>query len=80
MLSWKLLITKFAWDRNTLSGADTASGVPCLIDKDMVRASISKMKNWNAAGLSRVVSEMVKVAGEAGVDMIADLVNQIIVE
>ena len=80
MLSWKILITKFAWDRNTLSGADTASGVPCLIDKDMVRASISKMKNGNAAGLSRVVSEMVKVAGEAGVDMIADLVNQIIVE
>ena len=37
------------------------------------------MKNGKTAGLS-VVSEMVKTAGETGVDMIADLVKQIIVE
>ena len=46
----------------------------------MVRESISKMKNGKAAGLSGVVSEMVKAAGEAGVDMITDVVNQIIAE
>ena len=38
------------------------------------------MKNEKAAGSSGVVSEMLKAAGEAGVDMIPDLVNQIIVE
>ena len=38
------------------------------------------MKNGKTAGLSVVVSEMVKTAGETGVDMIADLVKQIIVE
>ena len=38
------------------------------------------MKNGKTAGLSVAVSEMVKTAGETGVDMIADLVKQIIVE
>ena len=47
---------------------------------DMVRVSISKMKNRKAAGPSTVVSEMIVAVGEAGVDMITDLVNQIIVE
>ena len=43
----------------------------------MVRESISKMKNEKAAELSVVALEMVKVAGEAGVYMITDLVNLI---
>ena len=38
------------------------------------------MKNGNTAGPSGVVSEMVSTEGEAGVDVITDLVNQIIVE
>ena len=38
------------------------------------------MKNGKAVGLSGVVSEMVKAAGEVEVNMITDLVNQIIVE
>ena len=44
----------------------------------MVRVSISNMKNGKAVGWPVVVSEMAKVAEEAGVDMITDLVNQII--
>ena len=46
----------------------------------MITESISKMENGKAAGTSGVVSEMVNEAGEAGVDMITTLVNQIIVE
>ena len=42
----------------------------------MVRQSISKIRNGNVAGQSGVE----KGAGEAGADMITDLVNQIIVE
>ena len=34
------------------------------------------MKNGKAAGRSGVVSEMVKSAGEADVDIITDIVNQ----
>ena len=64
----KLLNTEVAWDRNSLSQADTITSIPCSIDKDMIRESISKIKNGKAAELSGVVSEMVKTAGEAGVE------------
>ena len=45
----------------------------------MARKSISKMENKKARGPSDVVSEMIKAAGEVGVDMITDLVNLIVV-
>lgn len=45
----------------------------------MARKSISKMENKKARRPSDVVSEMIKAAGEVGVDMITDLVNLIIV-
>ena len=55
---------------------DTVSGVPHLINKAIVRQSISKIRNGNVAGQSGVE----KGAGEAGANRITDLVNQIIVE
>ena len=55
------------------------SGIPCLIEKAMVHESISKLRNGKAAGPSGVVSEMARTGGEAGVDMITDLVNPTIV-
>ena len=72
--------TAFLWDKNSLFQTDTVSGIPHLIDKNMITESISKMENGKAARSSGVVSEMVNAAGEAGVDMITTLVNQIIVE
>ena len=59
-----------------MSQVVTVSSIPFLIDKVMVRESTSKMKNGKAAGRSGVVSEMVKSAGEADVDIITDIVNQ----
>ena len=74
-ISWKschekLYNTEFACDMNTLSQADTVSSVPCLIDKGMVRHSISKARNGKAAGLSGL--EMVNATREASVDLITD--------
>ena len=69
----------FAWDKNSLSQADTVSGVTCLIDKDLVRKSVGKRKNGKAAELSGVVPKMVKAVEEARVDTIIVPVNQIIV-
>ena len=63
----KLLTTEFAWDRNNLSQGVANTSIPSSIDKDMVRESISKIKNGKAAELPGVVSEMVKTAGEVGV-------------
>ena len=68
----KLLNTEFAWGRNSLSQADTVSSVSRLMDKDIVRESIIKMKYGKAGGPTGVVSEMVKTPGEAGGDMITD--------
>ena len=42
--------------------------------------SRSEMKNGKATEQSRSGSEMVKSAGEPGIDMVKDLINQIIVE
>ena len=72
--------TEFAWDRNSLSQADIITSINCSVDKDKVRESISKTKNGKAVLLSGAVSEMVKTVGEAGVEMIADIVFQIIVD
>ena len=71
---------EFIWDRNSLSQSDTVSSVPCLTEKDMIRESISKTKSRKAARPSSAVSEIVKAAREARVDIITDLVNQVIVE
>ena len=63
-----------------MSQADTITSIPYPIDKDMVRESISNIKNGKTAVLSGVVSEMVKTPREAGVEMITDIVNQITVD
>ena len=61
--------TKVIWDRNSFSQIDTVSKVPLLIDTDMVRESNSSMKNEKASGPSGLVSETVKAAKEAGLDI-----------
>ena len=73
-------------DRNNSFQADAASSIR-LIGKEMLRQSVNKSmlresisKSVNTAELSCVVSEIVKPAGEAGVDMITDLLNQIILQ
>ena len=44
-----------------------------FIEKDMVRIAVKKMKNRKAAGPSGIVPEMIKAAGELGLEMIAEL-------
>ena len=45
---------------SSLSQADAVCSVPSLIDGDMVRESISSMKNGKALVPSGVASEMIK--------------------
>ena len=63
-----------------MSHANTDSNLPHLTDKEMVRESVSKMKNGRAAVTSGIATGIVRPAGEEGVDMINDLVNLITVE
>ena len=60
-----------------MSQAYKVSDGPCLKNKDIVKESINKLKNRKAAGPSGVVSEVMKAAEKAAVDIIPDLVNQI---
>ena len=72
--------TEFDWDRHTLSVEHPVSGPAVRVTEKMVEKAVSKMKNGKAAGPSGIVSEMVKAAGEVGLHMVTNLVNQIIME
>ena len=82
-VAWKsyyenLLNTENDWDRNNLSEVEAVASAAVLIEKDMVREAIQKMKNRKAAGPSGIAAEMIKASGQFGVDMITDLLNQIV--
>ena len=68
--------TEFGWDKNTLSKAYLASGLPCLIHIGMVGQSMSYMKNGKPAGPSGLLSGMVKSESEEGI-YITEEINQI---
>lgn len=79
--SYEMLLNKdSAWSQNILSEEDAVSGFHCLIDRNMVRELINLMKNRKAPGSLELVSEMVKSAGETKSKIIADLMNQTIIE
>ena len=59
--------------RNSLPQGDAVSGPYRLIEKGMFRES---MQNRKAIGILRLVSGMVKSAGEVGVDIVKYLVKQ----
>ena len=84
-IAWKnyyerLLNTENEWDSNNLNPVEPVESAAIFIEKDMVRIAVKKMKKRKAAGPSGIVPEMIKAAGELGLEMIADLLNQIIRE
>ena len=74
----KLLNEEFEWDRNTLSPVEPIAGPAIKIERDWVKSAISRMKSGKAAGPSGIVSEMLNASGDAGIDLVTDLVNSII--
>ena len=66
------------WDPDHLSKEPPLEGPPIPITIDMVKKAISKMKSGKAAGLSGIVVEMIKAAGDTGATMIRDLATAII--
>ena len=63
---------------NSLSLANTISCVSHVVDSEMVKESICKMKNSEAVEQSDLVSEMVKTKGEGGIEITKEVVNRII--
>ena len=73
----KLLNTVFAWDESSLSPSYTVGNIARLIDKDMARKIISKMNNGKVVEPSINISEIVKTAEEAEVDMYCGLTGNL---
>ena len=73
----KLLNEELDWNRDTLSPEEAVCGPSKLISTD---EAISKMKSGKASGLSGVVAEMLKAAGEVGIDWVTEICNVIVKE
>ena len=76
----KLLNVEFPWNPEDLSEQSPVEGPSEQITSKMIAKAISKMGMGKAAGPSGIVAEMLKPLGEAGVDLIRDLVEAIIRE
>ena len=74
----RLLNAEFDWDPNHLSDESSEEGPPIPITIDMVKKAISQMKAGKVLGLSGVVVEMIRAAGDMGASMICDLAAGII--
>ena len=63
-------------DKKNLPQVDPIEG-PVNVARSKVAKAIKKMKNDKAAVPSGVCAEMLKVAGEVGIDMVYDLINDL---
>jgi hypothetical protein len=74
----KLLNEENDWDKDII--CDGIEGRMDEITKKEVQKALKKMKKGKAAGSTGVVSEMMKAAGDSGVEWMTDLCNMIIRE
>jgi hypothetical protein len=74
----KLLNEEFKWDRDGLEMGDAVSG-PCeLISVEEVRSALAASKSGKAAGPSGIVVEMLAASGEAGLQWVTDICNEVV--
>lgn len=76
----KISNEEFDWNKDSLEKSSEVSGPAECISLEEVRDAVAAMKVGKAAGPSGVVAEMLKAAGEAGVQWVTDLCNSIVKE
>ena len=74
----KLLNEENIWDQDVT--CEVKEGPECIVTREEVVSALRKMRNGKAAGQSGVVNEMLRAAGDIGVDWLTDLCNSIISE
>ena len=74
----RLLNVEFDWDPDHLSYQPPVEGPPIPITINMVKKAILQMKAGKAPGLSGIVVEMIRAAGDMGASMIHELAAAII--
>ena len=53
------------------------AGPPPGVSKELVRKALSRMKSGKATGPSGILAEMLKAAGEEGIELTRDLVEEV---
>ena len=76
----RLLNHEFPWNPEDLSEESPVEGPSEPITLEMITKAITKMASGKAAGSSGIVAEMLKPVGEAGAEVVCDLVENIISE
>lgn len=72
----KLLNEENVWDKDV--SCDRIEGPRCEISREEVQKALHKMKTGKAPGGTGLVAEMLKAAGDLGVEWLTDLCNLVI--
>ena len=65
------------WPSDSLPEVAPVAGPPPGMSKELVRKALSRMKSGKAAGPSGDLAEMLKAAGEEGIELTRDLVEEV---
>jgi hypothetical protein len=76
----RLLNEEFDWDRDALEASLEVSGPIEAVTTVEVRAAIRKMKSDRGLGPSGLVADVLKAAGEVGVNWMTDVCNAVMTE
>ena len=74
----RLLNVEFEWPSESLPVVAPIAGPPPSVSVELIQKAIRKMKEGKAAGPSGIIAEMVKNAGEEGVEKVKQLVDKIV--
>ena len=66
----RLLNVEFEWPSDSLPEVAPVAGPPPSVSAELVRKALIKMKCGKAAGPSGIIAEMLKAAGEEGVELV----------
>jgi len=66
----RLLNVEFEWPSDSLREVAPVAGPPPSVSAELVRNAIIKMKCGKAAGPSGIIAEMLKAAGDEGVELV----------
>ena len=69
----RLLNVEFEWPSDSLPEVAPVAGPPPSVSAGLVRKALIKMKCGKAAGLSGIIAEMLKAAGESINQSICDV-------
>ena len=72
-----MLNVEFEWPSDILPDVPPVEGPPPSVSAVLIRKALSKMKMGKAAGPSGIIAEMLKAAGEEGVELVRQLVEAV---